>query len=159
MTEQLIRRRAHMSMDLKVTVRRLYEEIWNKRKLELMDVLLSPSHALHGSTFSGRSIGPEAYRSQILLYTGAFPDLRFTIEDMIAEKEKVVTYWTMSGTHKGEFRGIPPTNKKISLDGITIHYITDGKIMDSYVSLDMWGMMQQLGLAPPIGQPQKASAR
>ena len=150
-----------MSADLKVIVRRLYEEAWNKRKTELMDSLVSPSHALHGPspTISGSLIGPEAYKRQVLLFTAGFPDLRFTIEDVIAENEKVVSYWTISGTHMGEFLGIPPTNKKISVDGITIHYIMNGKIMDSYVSWDMWGMMQQLGLAPALGQPQKASAR
>jgi len=150
-----------MSVDNKVIVRALYEEIWNKRKIELMDVLVSPSHALHGPSpqLSGSSIGPEAYKRQIQLFTAGYPDLRFTIEDMISEKEKVATYWTMSGTHRGEFMGIPATNKRISVDGITIHHIANGKIMDSYFSWDMWGMMQQLGLAPALGQPQSAAAR
>jgi len=149
-----------MSVDNRVIVQALYEEVWNKRKIDLMDVLVSPSHALHGPNpnLSGAAIGPEAYKRQVLIFTAAYPDLRFTIEDLIAEKEKVVIYWTMSGTHKGEFLGIPQTNKRISVDGITIHHITNGKIMDSYVSWDTWGMMQQLGLAPKLGQPQSAAA-
>ena len=149
-----------MSVDNKVIVRALYEEIWNKRKVELMDVLISPSHALHGPSpyLSGSSIGPEAYKSTIQVFTTGYPDLRFSIEDMISEKEKVATYWTMSGTHRGEFMGIPATNKRISVDGVTIHHIANGKIMDSYISWDVWGMMQQLGLAPALGQPQSAAA-
>ena len=148
-----------MPVDNKVVVRQLYEEAWNKRKVDFMNLLISPSHALHGPSLdlSRSSMGPEAYKHQVEVFTTGFPDLRFTIEDMIAEKEKVVTYWTMSGTHKGEFMKIPATNKKISVDGITIHHVTKGKIMDSYFSWDMWGMMEQLGVAPRIGQAQTAS--
>lgn len=147
-----------MSVDNKVIVQRLYEDVWNKGKTEFIKLLISPSHALHGPHFSGRSIGPEAYKRQILLYKSSFPDLRFTVEDLIAEMEKVVCYWTMSGSHKGEFMGAPATSRKMSVDGITIHHMTNGKIMDSYVSFDMWGLMQQLGLVPAQVQPQRASA-
>lgn len=149
-----------MPVDNKVIVRQLYEEAWNKRKVDFMNLLISPSHALHGPSLdlSRSSMGPEAYKHQVEVFTIGFPDLRFTIEDTIAEKEKVVIYWTMAGTHRGEFMKIPATNKKISVDGITIHHITKGKIMDSYFSWDMWGMMEQLGMAPRIGQPQTASA-
>ena len=89
----------------------------------------------------------------------AFPDLKFTVLDMVAENEKVVAFWNILGTHKGEFRGIAPTGKKVSVDGITINQLSEGKIMDSYVSLDMWSMMQQLGAIPGVQQPQNASAR
>jgi steroid delta-isomerase-like uncharacterized protein len=147
-----------MAVDNKAIVRQLYEEAWNKRKFEFIDLLLSPSHALHGPIFPGRSIGPDAYKQTMLIFTMGFPDLQFTIEETIAETEKAVCYWAMSGTHRGEFMGIPATGKKMSVDGITIHHITNGKIMDSYVSIDMWGMMQQLGLAPALGQLQSASA-
>lgn len=147
-----------MAVDNKAIVRRLYEEVWNKRKFEFMNVLVSPSHALHGPSFSGSSIGPEAYTQVMILYTVGYPDLRFSIEEMIAEGEKVVCYWTITGTHKGEFMGIPATGKKISVDGITIHHVTKGKIMDSYVSMDMLGMMQQLGAIPAARQLQIASA-
>ncbi len=77
---------------------------------------------------------------------------------MVAENEKVVALWNISGTHKGEFRGIAATGKKISVDGITISQLANGKIIDSYVSLDLWSMMQQLGPIPAGERPQKASA-
>lgn len=147
-----------MASDNKKIIRRLYEEVWNKRRLELMNELALPSHALNGPNFFGSSIGPEAYRNQVLLFITGFPDLKFEVEDMIAEGDKVVSYWTLSGTHKGEFYGVPATNKKVSVDGITIHQMANGRIMDSYVSWDVWGMMQQLGVVPALGQPQKASA-
>ncbi len=148
-----------MSADPKSIVRRLYEEVWNKRKLHLMGELVSPSHALHGPNFSGSSIGPEAYKRQVALFVAGFPDLRFTIEDTVTEENKVVVCWTLSGTHKGEFMGIPATSKKVSIEGITIHHIANGRIMDSYAMRDMWGLMQQLGVAKGLGEPQSASAR
>ena len=147
-----------MPMDNKLIIQALYEEVWNKRKIDLVEVLISPSHSLQSPLVSGRAIGPEVYKDQIHMITTAYPDLRFTIEEMIAEDEKVACYWTLSGTQHGDFQGIPHTGKKISIDGITIHHVTNGKIMDSYVSLDLWGMMQQLGVAPAVGMPQGATA-
>jgi steroid delta-isomerase-like uncharacterized protein len=148
-----------MSPDNKSIVRRLYEEVWNKRKLGVMNELVSPSHALHGPLYTGPAIGPEVYRRQISLFVAGFPDLRFAIEDTVAEQDKVVVCWTFSGTHKGEFMGVPATDKKVSVDGITIHVLSKGIIMDSYVSLDMWGMMQQLGIITAPGEPKSATAR
>ncbi|OLC94218.1 MAG: ester cyclase [Acidobacteria bacterium] len=148
-----------MPADPKSIVRRLYEEVWNKRKLQLMGELVSPSHALHGPNVSGSSIGPEAYKRVVALFVAGFPDLRFAIEDTVTEQDKVVVCWTLSGTHKGEYMGIPATNKKVSVGGITIHHIASGRIMDSYSSWDVWGMMQQFGVLKGLGQPQSASAR
>ncbi len=76
---------------------------------------------------------------------------------MVGENEKLAVAWTISGTHKGEFMGVPPTNKKVTVDGITIHHFVNAKIMDSYASWDAWGMMQQLGVVPALGES-KASA-
>lgn len=148
-----------MPSDNQSTVRRLYEEVWNGRKLETLGQLVSPSHALHGPNFTGSSIGPEAYKHQVAQFVRAFPDLHWEIEETISEKDKVVVLWTFTGTHKGEYRGIAPTNKKVSVDGITVHHVTDGKIMDSYANWDTWGMMQQLGVVSALGKPQNAAAR
>jgi steroid delta-isomerase-like uncharacterized protein len=146
-----------MAADCKAIVRRLYDEVWNKRRLELADEIISPSHALHDPNVHGSAIGPEAYKRQVTRFIMGFPDLHFSIEDMVCEKEKVAVCWTISGTHKGEFMGIPPSNKKMSVDGITVNHLADGKIMDSYVSWDALGVFQQLG-APPMGQAKDAAA-
>lgn len=148
-----------MSADNKDIVRRLYEEVWNKRNVELMSELVFPSHSLHGPNISGSAIGPEAYAWQVQLFVAGFPDMRFTIEDLVAENDKVVSCWTINGTHRGEYMGIPATNKKVFVDGITIHHIANGKIMDSYTSWDMWGMMEQLGVVSLPAKPQGASMR
>jgi steroid delta-isomerase-like uncharacterized protein len=147
-----------MASENKAIVRRLYEEVWNKRRVELVDELMSPSHAMHNNHVPDSCIGPEAYKREFARFMTGFPDLRFTVEDMVAENEKVAVAWTISGTHKGEFRGISPTGKRVSIEGITINHIANGKIMDSYISLDYLGLMQQLGAAPAFGPPKGASA-
>jgi steroid delta-isomerase-like uncharacterized protein len=148
-----------MPTDNKTIVRRLYEEVWNKRKLEVVNELISPSHALQGPTIFGSSIGPEAYKRQVSRFLEGYPDLHWAIEDTIAEKDKVVACWTLSGTHKGDFMGVPATNKRVSVGGMTIHHIAGGKIMDSHTNWDALGMMQQLGAVPDTEKAKDASAR
>ncbi len=148
-----------MPLDAKAIVRRLYDDVWNKRKLEVVSDLFSASHALRDNNSPGSSVGPEAYKIQVAMFLAAFPDLRFTVEDTVAEKDKLVASWMISGTHKGEFMGIRPTNKKVSVEGITIHYIADGKIIDSHVSWDALGLMRQLGVLPALAKPKGAASR
>jgi steroid delta-isomerase-like uncharacterized protein len=148
-----------MPADNKSIVRRLYEEVWNERKIEVLKELISPSHALHIPNASGSKVGPEAYKRNIQQFITAFPDLRFDVEDTVSENDKVVTCWTFSGTHKGEYLGIPATGRKISVEGITIHHVAGGKIMDSFANFDALGLMQQLGVVPHFGLPKGATAR
>ena len=148
-----------MSAENKALVRRLYEEVLNNRRIELADELLSRSHAIRNNHLPDSGIGPDAYKREVARFIRAFPDLRFTIEDLIAEQDTVVACWTISGTHKGEFRDISPTGKTVPIEGITIHNIANGKIMDSYVTWDEFGVRQQLGVAPALNQPKRASAR
>src|SRR5260370_13462023 len=132
--------------DNKAIVRRLYEEVWNKRKLEIISEVISPSHALQAPNISGSSVGPEAYKRQILLFLAGYSDLRFSIEDMIAQQDKVVACWTFSGTPSGAYLGIPATNKKVSVDGMTIHHVAGGENLESYRQLGALGKMQQRGV-------------
>jgi steroid delta-isomerase-like uncharacterized protein len=134
-----------MPLDNKAIVRRLYEEVWNKRRLEVVDELISPSHALNDPIVSGSQMGPELYKRRVVELTMGFPDLRFTIEDMISEKGKIGVSWTISGTHQGEFLNIPATSSKIFVEGITIHDITNGKILDSHARWDVLDLLRQLG--------------
>jgi steroid delta-isomerase-like uncharacterized protein len=129
----------------KTVVRRLYQEVWNERKLEVADELISPSHALVDPNAADGETGPEAYKAQVMRLVSAFPDLKFKLQDMICEKDKVVAAWTISGTHKGEYKGIEPTDKKVLVEGITIHQIADGKILDSLVSWDTLGLLKKIG--------------
>jgi steroid delta-isomerase-like uncharacterized protein len=148
-----------MAIENRTVVHRLYEEVWNKRKLEVVDQLLSPSHALHDPIVSGSQVGPELYKRRVVELTTAFPDLCFTVEDTIAEKEKIVVSWSISGTHKGEFMEIPATGRKICVEGITIHHIRNGKILDSYARWDALGLMRQLGAIPAQSRTKEAVSK
>lgn len=127
--------------------RRLYQDVWNDRKFESLEQVIAKSHALGDPTLSGSAVGPEAYRRQAERFVVGFPDLRFTVDDTVSEKDKMVVSWTITGTHKGEFLGVAPTNKKVSFSGITIHEIFNGKILESVAIWDALGLFQQLGLS------------
>lgn len=139
-----------MAINNKEIIRRLYKEVWNERKFDVIDEIISKSHALSDPITVGSSVGPAAYREQVQRFVTAFPDLRFLVEDHICEKDKVVAVWTITGTHKGEFLSIAPTNKKISLSGITVHQLGNGKILDSQAAWDAQCLMVQLGVARPV---------
>lgn len=107
---------------------RLYHTVWNERRLEYIDQVIAETHALGDPTVSGRGVGPRAYRRQVERFLTGLPDLKCVVDDTISEGDKLVVYWTISGTHRGEFLGVPPTNRRVSFSGITINLIADGKI-------------------------------
>ena len=129
---------------------RLYHSVWNERRLEFIDKIIAKSHALGDPTVSGGAVGLSAYRRQVERFLKALPDLKFSIDETVSEKDKLVVAWTITGTHRGELLGIPATNKKISVSGITINHIADGKILESTVQWDVLSLMQQLGVAVPL---------
>jgi steroid delta-isomerase-like uncharacterized protein len=81
-------------------------------------------------------------------FFSAFPDIHYTIDDIVAEGDRVAARWTMTGTHKGEFMGIPPTNKKVTISAITIDRIAGGKYVEEWLRFDTLDFMQQLGIVP-----------
>jgi len=147
-----------MSASPKEVIRRLYKEFWNERKLEVVDQLVSQSHALTSPHISGLTVGPGAYKTQLAAYIAGFPDLRFTVEETICEQEKIAAFWTLTGTHRGEFLGIAPTNRKVSITGITIHLIADGKILDSQAIWDAISLFEQLGVELPVKLERRAAS-
>jgi len=137
---------------------RLYHSVWNDRRLEFIDKLIANSHALSAPGVSGGGVGPTAYRRQVERYLAGFPDLKFTVDETVSEKDMLVVAWTITGTHRGEFHGILPTNKKISFSGITIHQIADGKILESTAQWDVLAFLQQLGIPTPLKSDELASS-
>jgi len=110
--------------DLKAIVRRYVEEPWNQGKLDTLDELCDPNFTLHGLG------GLEAFKAAIRDYRMAFPDTHFTIEEMIAEGDKVAFRWTARGTQQGGYQGRPPTGKVRTSHGITIVRFANGKIIE-----------------------------
>ena len=147
-----------MSENNKAVVRRLLEEVWNKGNLSLVDELFTPNFEFHDASTPDLGRGPESEKKRVTLYRNAFPDLRITIEDMIAEGETVVTRWSCRGTHKGDLSGIAPTGKPITISGITVSRFANGKIAQGYANWDALGMMQQLGIVPQLAAKLQAVA-
>jgi steroid delta-isomerase-like uncharacterized protein len=133
----------------KALARRLYER-WNKDKataLAVIDELCATDIVVHGG--GGDEIhGIKDFKKSMGELFDAFPDLHITIDDMITEGDKVVVRYTWTGTHKGAFTGIPPTNKKFRIWEIDIIRVAGGKFVESWARMDTLGMMQQLGVIP-----------
>jgi predicted SnoaL-like aldol condensation-catalyzing enzyme len=132
----------------KVTARRFVEELLAKGNFQLFDELTSPTYIDH-------NLPPGVTPQQGIgaLHAG-FPDTRFTVEDIIAEGDKVVVRYTITGTHTGNFIGFPETGKPIIMTGISIYRIINGKLVESWVQYDQLGLMQQIGVVPmPAPQP------
>lgn len=129
----------------KSIVRRAIDEIWNKGNLAVVEEVYDANCVRHDPAAPNLATGLENLKQQAALYRKAFPDLRITIEDIIAEGDKVVTRWSSSGTHRGELQGIAPTGKQIISSGISISLIANGKIVEERVNWDNFGLMKQLG--------------
>ena len=132
----------------KAITRRFLEEIFAGGNLELVEELFAPDFVLHDPSVPQEVRGVEALKQYVTMYRTAYPDTRFTVEDQIAEGDRVVTRWTGQGTHQGELMGVPPTGKQVTVTGIELDRISGGKIEESWVNYDALGMMQQLGIVP-----------
>ena len=146
-----------MSEQNKAVVRRLFEELWNKGNLPMADELFAPNYANHDPSTPDFGRGPENEKKGVSLYRGAFPDLRLTIEDMIAENDTVTARWSCRGTHKGDLSGIAPTGKQIMISGMSIVRLANGKVVESWANWDALGLMQQLGVAPQFTKAKGAA--
>ena len=108
----------------------------------MFDDILAPDCVIHGIG------GPQDIKATISSFREALPDAQITIDEQIAEGGKVMTRWTVQGTHQGDFLGIAPTGKQITYTGITINRIATGKIVENPFEADWYGLMHQLGAIP-----------
>lgn len=133
----------------KAAFRRYVEEVWIEEDLDFVDEIFAERYLSHQSDGSVLERGPEDVKKFVAEYRSAFSDVEDTVEDVIGEGDRVVTRWTLRATHTGEFRGIPATNKRITITGIGIfRFSEEGKVVESWDSLDQLGMLQQLGAIP-----------
>ncbi len=139
-----------MSEGNKFVIRRSFEELWNKGNLSLADELFAPNYTHHDPSTPDFGRGPESEKKRATLYRTAFPDLQFTIEDIIAEGQTVIARWSCRGTHKGDLSGIAPTGKQVTISGVSVARFTGGKMVEGWVNWDALGLMQQLGVVPEL---------
>ncbi len=130
----------------KALARRVIEEMFNKGNLDVADELLAPDYVDHDPAMPEDIRGPEGFKEYVSAFRSAFSDLHVEIEDQIAEGDLVATRWTGTGTHDGEFAGIPPTGNRVTLPGMEIVRISDGKLVEGWEGYDSMTMMRQLGV-------------
>jgi steroid delta-isomerase-like uncharacterized protein len=133
----------------KALIRRLYDET-NRWNLAAMDDLFAADMIDHNPPpVPGMAPGLEGIKQAFRVFLDAHPDGTHTVEDMVAEGDKVVARVTGRGTHTGELMGIPPTGKELVMTGIAIYRIANGKIVERWAEHDLPGLMHQLGVIPP----------
>ena len=134
----------------KALIRRLYEEALDKGNLAVVHEIIAPNYVRHGLA-PGAPRGPESTKQVFTAMRAAFPDLRSTVEPMVGEGDMVAAQVTSRGTHKGEFRGIAPTGKQVTVTAIGIYCFAGSKLKESWIQMDELGMLKQLGVVPSPG--------
>ena len=127
----------------KALVRRWIEEGFNRQNLAVVDELIAEQFSVNGQT-----IGRDGLRMSMSRYLMGFPDLRVTIDDILAEGSKVGVWYTAEGTHRGDFEGIPATGKRVKWSGFDLLTVEHGKITQARFISDFFGLMTQLGAQP-----------
>jgi steroid delta-isomerase-like uncharacterized protein len=128
--------------------RRWFDQVWNKRRTQAIDAMMSASCIAHGKAADGGdAIGADAFKLFQAAYLGAFPDLRVDVEDVIAEGRKVVVRWTATGTHQGDGLGFAATGKPMRINGMSFIVVKGGMVAEGWDAYDQHGMLQQLGVA------------
>jgi steroid delta-isomerase-like uncharacterized protein len=122
-------------------------EAYNDRDEQAEADVRTSDYVAHAPGLPG-PLDSDGWTQFIATFSGAFPDIRLTVEDMIAEGDMVATRVSFKGTHTGEFQGIPPTNKQVTFSEITFDRIVDGKVAEHWLELDQLGLLRQLGVAP-----------
>lgn len=139
-----------MSEQNKAIVRRLMGEVWSQGNVAVSDELLAASYVHHDPTTIDFGPGIEGEKQRAKLYRTAFPDLQFTIDDMIAEGDTVTARWTSQGTHQAPLLAVAPTGKKATVSGITIGRFANGKLVEGWVNWDALDLLQQLDVVPTL---------
>lgn len=134
-----------MSAQNKALVRSTFEKIWNGGNVDIIENRFSRDyigHSLHEIE------GPQGAKGFAAAILRAFPDYRYTVEDEICEGDRVVHRWTARGIHEGEFQGIPPSGEQVTISGISVYRVANGKLVESWTTVDMLGLLQQIGALP-----------
>ena len=139
-----------MSEQNKAVVRRLFEDHWNAKNPALVSELFAPSVSLH--TPDGVLTGLDGASLLLQAYGTAFPDFHLTIDDLVADGDKVVVRWTFTGTHLGPLADVPASGKRVDVsNGIAIYRLAAGRISEGHLTWNKYELMQQLGVLSASG--------
>ena len=131
----------------KMVIRRLLEEVFNQGKLETADELVAPTYLLQGKP-TPPPPGPESMKQSTAAWRRAFPNVHCTVDDILAEGDRVAYRWTIRGTHQGGFMGADGTGQQITISGMAFIRIADGQVVEAWNMPDRLARHQQLGLLP-----------
>ena len=138
-----------MPNDNVALARRWFEEVWNQGRTATIDELFAADGRMYGIGSGGDVLhGPAGFRTAYEQLKGAFPDIRFTIEEAIGERDLVAVRWTATATHQGDHLGPPATNKPVAITGMGFARCRDGKIVETWNNWDMMGLMHTIGQTP-----------
>jgi steroid delta-isomerase-like uncharacterized protein len=135
------------TMDNKQIVRRLFEDGFNHQRADVIESLVAPDYV-----DAAGERGPAALTQVMVRLHGAFPDLAYTVEELVAEGDRVAVRWTWKGTHQGAFRTVAPTRRAVTNSGAAIFQLRDGRIVGSALQTDRLGFLQAIGVVPPDGE-------
>jgi steroid delta-isomerase-like uncharacterized protein len=136
----------------KSIVRRLLEEPWTD--LDVVDELVDESYVGHDPSLPGPLDGPQGFKDNVSMFRAAYSDARITVDDQIAEGDTVASRWTGRGTHDGELMGVPASGKQVTVSGIVVSRVANGKVVEEWTNWDTLGMLQQIGAVPGPAQAQ-----
>lgn len=134
----------------KTTVEKLLNEVWSKGNLEIVDQLIAPQYAIQhdpGDQWEGKTLDLATFKERVKQSRLVFPDQKFFVDDILSEDNKVAVSWHFTGTQKGNIPGLPITNKKVTVSGLTIYYFANGKITGHWQVVDRLGFLQQLRIS------------
>lgn len=142
--------------DPKQVIYRFVEELWNQRRLDVADAIFAKECITHqlrsGGPVDAVHRGPDEMKEHVAGWVASFPDLRFSVEQMLSEGDRVATQLLMEGTHQGAWMGIPASGKKMQIRMFTVHRIVHGKIVEDWVLVEALGLFQQLGVVPDTAE-------
>ena len=129
--------------------KRFFESAWNDGNLAVLDELVTPDTVDHSTLHGQPERGTESFKQIITMFRAGMPNIHLTIDDEIYTGDKVVHRWTLRGAHTGTLLGVPATGKDVAFTGTTIVRMDGGKIAERWANLDVLGLLQQIGAAPP----------
>jgi len=130
-----------------VVLRLWYQELWDNWNIAVADELLTDDYRLHAPGVSV-PLDRETTKHVVAMYGNSFPDLKHTVDEVIADDDTLAVRWTVRGTHRGEFQGIPASGKSITLSGITVHHLVGARVRETWLVYDNIELLQQIGAVP-----------
>ena len=137
-----------MTVETNKQIMRLFTEFINTASEGLANELISPQAIFHVPGRPEPMRGPSGYLAIIAMMRGGFPDIQWTLEEIIAEDDRVAARFTMRGTHQGPFFGVPPTGNKIQVQAMNFYRLSGGQFVEEYGQPDLLGLLQQIGAVP-----------